>query len=122
MRTSQYVPSRISKDRSPAGAACGIRGGTAGGLAPGGAELTGGGCAMRGGGAVGVGSGDNRVESPQCGQGMVSPTALAGNSMCPLQDWHKPFKSFFSLVSTCNLNGWFARAGVAGGVVDWIVL
>ena len=121
MRTSQYVPRRISNERPPTGVAFGIGGGGAGGrLPPAGADVAAAG--MRGGGAVAAGRADNSVESPQCGHRIVSPTALAGNSMCPLQDWHNPLRNFFSSTSMCSLVGlpsWTGAAGVPA-IVDWI--
>src|SRR5258705_4541826 len=120
IRPSQYVPNRISNERSPTAAAVGIcGGGTVGRLPPAGADVAATG--MSGGTAVAPGRADNRVDSPQCGHRIVSPTAVAGNSMCPLQDWHNPLRNFFSSTSTCSRSGLLSGIGArfASEGVDW---
>ena len=57
--------------------------------------------------------GVRRVAWPQCGQGMLSPAALAINSRWPPQDWHKPLEKSFGSISTRRRGG--GGAGSAGG-------
>ena len=62
---------------------------------------------------TGTGAVDRRVDWPQCGQGIVSPTRLAGNSRCPPQVVHVHLAKGSSLGPPLAVGTGCARAGPA---------